>query len=92
MIEVVQQQVVKVSASELKWRCRRGMLELDLFLSRFVENDQGLNQLQNKELADFYQLLDFPDQELYEILIGKTFAIDQEINNIARKIQQCSAL
>jgi len=87
-----EQQVVKVPASELKWRCRRGMLELYLFLSRFVENDQGLDQLQNKELADFYQLLDFPDQELYEILIGKTFAIDQEINHIAQKIQQCSAL
>jgi len=82
----------EVSASELKWRCRRGMLELDLFLARFVENETGLKQLQGKEKANFYQLLDFPDQELYEILIGKTFAIDQEINHIAKKIQQCSAL
>ena len=82
----------EVSASELKWRCRRGMLELDLFLSRFVDNEQGLKQLKDKERSDFYVLLDFPDQELYEILIGKTFAIDQEINHIAKKIQQCSAL
>jgi len=82
----------EVSASELKWRCRRGMLELDLFLARFVENETGLKQLQDKEKVNFYQLLDFPDQELYEILIGKTFAIDQEINHIAKKIQQCSAL
>ena len=82
----------EVSASELKWRCRRGMLELDLFLARFVENEIGLKQLKEKERADFYQLLDFPDQELYEILIGKTFAIEQEINHIAKKIQQCSAL
>lgn len=86
------QHVTPVSASELKWRCRRGMLELDLFLARFVENDQGLKQLQNAELAFFYELLDFPDQELYEVLIGKTFATDQEINQIAQKIQQCSAL
>ena len=85
-------QVKEVPASELKWRCRRGMLELDLFLSRFVENEKGLSQLNNKELGDFYQLIDFPDQELYEILIGKTFAIDQEMNNIAQKIQQCSAV
>ncbi len=84
--------VPEVSASELKWRCRRGMLELDLFLSRFVANEQGLKQLQDDERARFYQLLDYPDQELFEILIGKTFAIDHEINHIAKKIQQCSAL
>lgn len=86
------QTIKEVSASELKWRCRRGMLELDLFLSRFVDNESGLKQLKDDERSDFYTLLDFPDQELYEILIGKTFAIDQEINHIAKKIQQCSAL
>lgn len=84
--------VERVPASELKWRCRRGMLELDVFLSRFVDNDMGLNQLKDAELANFYELLDFPDQELYEILIGKTFAVNQEINDIAKKIQKCSAL
>ncbi len=83
---------ITVPASELKWRCRRGMLELDLFLSRFVDNEMGLQQLNDSEKSDFYILLDYPDQELYEILIGKTFSIDQEINQIAQKIQRCSAL
>ncbi len=82
----------QVSASELKWRCRRGMLELDVFLSRFVDNEQGLKLLNSHERACFYQLLNFPDQELYEILIGKTFAVEQEINHIVQKIQHCSAL
>ncbi|MBL7002878.1 MAG: succinate dehydrogenase assembly factor 2 [Gammaproteobacteria bacterium] len=82
----------EVPESELKWRCRRGMLELDLFLSRFVGSEKGLAQLSNKEKVEFYQLLDFPDQELYEILIGKTYAIDREINDIAEKIQSCSTL
>lgn len=86
------EKITEVPASELKWRCRRGMLELDLFLSRFVDNDDGLKKLKEDERAFFYQLLDFPDQELFEILIGKTFAIDQEINHIAKKIQHCSAL
>lgn len=81
-----------ISAAELKWRCRRGMLELDLFLTRFVENESGYDSLSHKELQQFYTLLDFPDQELYEVLIGKTQAVKKELNAIVIKIQQCSAL
>lgn len=83
---------VEVSAAELKWRCRRGMLELDTFLSRFVDNPKGLTALSDQQKEDFYQFLDFPDQELYEILIGKTFATNKPLNVIAQRIQQCSAL
>ena len=68
------------------------MLELDLFLSRFVDSPTGYAALDDDELQRFYELLDFPDQELYEILIGKTYAVDNELNSIVSKIQQCSAL
>lgn len=68
------------------------MLELDLFLSRFVENSTGYQQLKSKELQQFYDLLEFPDQELYEVLIGKTQPVQKELNTIVSKIQQCSSL
>lgn len=51
------------SLSRLKWRCRRGMLELDLLLDRFLEN--GYNRLTDKEKIDFNRLLDCQDDKLY---------------------------
>ncbi len=43
----------------IRWQCRRGMLELDLVLNRFVE--QELEGLAPAELETFRQLLDQPD-------------------------------
>jgi len=92
--------IAEVSASELKWRCRRGMLELDLFLSRFVANEQGLKQLKDDERARFYQLLDFPDQELLKSLLAKpllwikrSIILQKKSNNVQHfKIQPSKAL
>jgi antitoxin CptB len=46
----------------IRWQCRRGMLELDLVLNRFVERD--LTGLAPAELETFRQLLDEPDPQL----------------------------
>ena len=46
----------------IRWQCRRGMLELDLVLNRFVERD--LTGLAPAELETFRQLLDEPDPRL----------------------------
>jgi succinate dehydrogenase flavin-adding protein (antitoxin of CptAB toxin-antitoxin module) len=43
----------------VRWRCRRGLLELDIVLGRFVEQHYaGLNELQQ---VAFDVLLDMPD-------------------------------
>lgn len=80
----------KVPLSELKWRCRRGMLELDVFLQKFLEF--GYEKLDEKGRSDFYELLDFQDQELVELLLGQVSATDQHINAIATKIRNCAVL
>ena len=46
----------------IRWQCRRGMLELDLVLNRFVEQD--LAGLAPAELETFRQLLEEPDPRL----------------------------
>ncbi len=43
----------------IRWQCRRGMLELDLVLNRFIEQD--LAGLTPAELETFRQLLEEPD-------------------------------
>ena len=52
----------------LQWRCRRGLLELDIVLGRFVQaNYAGLTAEQR--LA-FDELLDLPDTVLWDIISG----------------------
>ncbi len=59
----------------LRWRCRRGLLELDIVLGRFVERYAGLDERQ-KELFD--ELLDLPDTTLWDMISGKTPALQDD--------------
>ena len=76
--------------SALKWQCRRGMLELDVFLQKFLQH--GYAQLNEQQRKDFYEILEYPDQELVELLLGQVSATEQHINDIADKIRRCAAL
>lgn len=59
----------EVEIRRLSWRCRRGMLELDIVLQRFAEHQ--LATLDRAELSAFDQLLDFPDNEFLDIVTSK---------------------
>ncbi|HZP91401.1 MAG TPA: succinate dehydrogenase assembly factor 2 [Burkholderiales bacterium] len=65
----------------LRWRCRRGMLELDLVLSRFL--DSRLGQLSNVQRASLLRLLDLPDNDLWDIVAGRRPAPDPATAEIA---------
>ena len=56
----------------IRWQCRRGMLELDLVLNRFVEQD--LAGLAPAELETFRQLLEEPDPRLLAWVMGQETA------------------
>ena len=47
-----------------RWRCRRGMKELDVLLERFVR--RALDRLGAEELEALEHLLDQPDQDILE--------------------------
>ncbi|MBM93343.1 MAG: hypothetical protein CMF51_01140 [Legionellales bacterium] len=51
----------------LRWMCRRGMLELDLVLNRFLD-EQG-STLDQKMSKAFIELLKEKDPELYQWLV-----------------------
>ncbi len=53
----------------LSWRCRRGLLELDIVLQRFSE--QHLAGLSHNELTAFDRLLDLPDNEFLDIVTAR---------------------
>ncbi len=64
----------------LSWRCRRGLLELDILLQRFAE--QYLADLNPEELAAFDVLLDFPDNEFLDMVTGKA-QLKKDLNSHA---------
>ena len=53
--------------SRLKWRCKRGLLENDLFIERFFK-EQG-STLTNRHVAGLQPLMDLPDNDLLDLLL-----------------------
>ena len=74
-----------VSQAHLKWRCRRGMLELDILLNTFVEIEY--NDLRNEDVESFSILLDYPDQVLLDLLLGKKESSDIIISGLVTRIK-----
>ena len=56
----------------LKWKCRRGLLELDLVLERFLQRKAAV--LGPMELDLLNELLDYPDNDLWDIVNGRSEA------------------
>jgi antitoxin CptB len=53
----------------LRWRCRRGMRELDVLLMRYLERDWPLAG--PAEQAAFADLLEWQDPEINALLVGR---------------------
>ncbi len=69
----------------LRWRCRRGMKELDLVLLRFLEQDYpGLDPRQQ---ADFARLLALQDPELWAYLTGRDDPKDAGLADIIQRMR-----
>ncbi len=63
----------------LSWRCRRGLLELDIVLQRFSE--KHLASLTKSELSAFDGLLDLPDNEFLDVVTSRINFSDVEALN-----------
>jgi antitoxin CptB len=71
---------------KLQWQCRRGMLELDVILSPFLEQyyqDLGEN-LQNS----FEELLSEPDPDIYTWIMGFGACEKKELLPIIKEIRR----
>jgi antitoxin CptB len=70
--------------ARLRWRCRRGMLENDLLLTRFL--DARGEALTHAEAALLGRLLDLPDDVLLGVLCRNVTA-DPELCRIAGELR-----
>ncbi len=68
----------------LRWRCRRGLLELDLLLAQFLERDYA--RLSAGERAALARLLERPDRELLDYCNRVSRPTDPELAALVDKI------
>ena len=69
----------------LRWRCRRGLLELDIVLGRFVEQHYAGLDVSQKKVFD--ALLDMPDTVLWDMIAGRQEAAQGEQQALLEKIR-----
>ena len=72
--------------SRLRWRCRRGMLENDLVLSRFL--DARGTALSRIQVAALDRALDLPDGELWDLIAGRTDTCDRMLQPIIEALRE----
>ncbi len=71
--------------SRLRWRCRRGMREIDELLIGYF--DRGYLHAGEAEKSAFRRLLELPDAELIDYLLGGIDPADQELQHVIRRIR-----
>ncbi len=72
--------------AELKWRCRRGMLELDMLLNRYL--DINYATMSESKGALLSEVLDYPDQVLFDLLLGNMKSSNADVNQLISEIQR----
>lgn len=58
-----------IKRSRLRWRARRGLLENDLIITRFLDAHE--TSLTDDEVDAFSRLLELPDNELLDLLLER---------------------
>ena len=72
--------------SRLRWRCRRGIKEMDLVFQGFLEQEyQQLNE-QNKAL--FEKILDESDLDILDWILGRKDVTNTEYAELIEKFRQ----
>ncbi len=56
--------------TRLRWRSRRGLLENDLVLTRFL--DAQLDSMSDADVSGYDQLLELTDNELLDLILSRT--------------------
>ncbi|QOJ20192.1 MAG: succinate dehydrogenase assembly factor 2 [Gammaproteobacteria bacterium] len=69
-----------------RWRCRRGLLELDIVLQRFM--DQYYVQLDQQGLEQFERLLSLPDNDLWDLISERKTLDDRSLQTVLELLKK----
>jgi len=69
----------RAARERLKWKCRRGLLELDLVLERYLRS--------NPEDTELSELLELQDNDLWDIVSGRSDRYDGRFQGIVARLR-----
>ena len=69
----------------IRWHCRRGLLELDLVLEKF--NERHLLGLDPGQLDRYQELLEFQDNDLLDLVMGRATATDPRYHDLLQLLR-----
>ncbi len=76
--------------AKLRWRCRRGMKELDQLMLRYL--DLYYAEASPAHQAAFKTLLDYEEPDLYGYFSGRLVAEEGELADVIKTIQSSPAI
>ena len=74
---------------KLRWRCRRGMRELDQLMLRYLEREWTRDSEEGR--AVFLRLLDTEDDKLWRWFMGYEACADAELSALIARIRALPA-
>jgi len=78
-----------VELRRLRWRCRRGMRELDQLLTRWLNREWATSS--ETERGVFLRLLDCEDDRLWRWFLGRETASDVALDSLIQRIRALPA-
>jgi antitoxin CptB len=71
----------QAARNRLHWKCRRGLLELDLVLQRYL--------LKHPEDSTLSEFLDGSDNNLWDIVSGRSDQFDERFRATVERLRAC---
>ncbi len=76
--------------SKLRWRCRRGLLENDLFIDRFFSKHSS--HLTQKQAQGLLVLMDLSDNDLLDLFLARQQPqgdlLSEEVVEVLRQVRE----
>ena len=69
----------RVERERLRWKCRRGLLELDIVLQRYLARHPDDGTLS--------ELLDLPDNDLWDIVAGRSERYESHLKEVVARLR-----
>ena len=69
----------RVQRERLRWKCRRGLLELDIVLQRYLHRHPDDSALS--------ELLDLPDNDLWDIVAGRSDNYEPHLKDVVARLR-----
>ena len=70
-----------LARNRLYWKCRRGLLELDIVLQRFIPI------LRDEDVRPLHDLLELPDNDLWDIIAGRSDRYDRRFEKTVARLR-----